>query len=289
MLSHLKRLAISIMGRRGAYRIGRALYLHARGDIPNNMHCNGEMLIQSGVLAAVKAQGEDKQILVIFDVGANIGEWSTELIYQVRQHGLAQRALLYSFEPVPATAATLRLKLPPNLPWLHVEELALSSTNGSAQIFISSANAGTNSLHPDARESARESAIIQLASAVDFCDSRGIGHVHLLKCDTEGHDMEVIRGALPLLKAGRISVLQFEYNHRWILARNFLRDVFVAIEALPYRLGKLQADQVIYFENWHPELDKFFEGNYVLVHRDALQWFASKSADFDRFNTFSLA
>ncbi len=96
--------------------------------------------------------------------------------------------------------------------------------------------------------------------------------------------MEVIRGALSLLKEERISVLQFEYNHRWAFSGNFLRDVFVTIEFLPYKLVKLQGDSLLVFEKWHPELDKFFEGNYGLVHHDSLNWFPTKSAEFDKFN-----
>lgn len=100
--------------------------------------------------------------------------------------------------------------------------------------------------------------------------------------------MEVIRGALPLLQQERISVLQFEYNHRWAFSKNFLRDVFVGIEHLPYKVAKLQSDHLLVFENWHPELDKFFEGNYALVHHDAISWFPSKSAIFDKFNTIAI-
>lgn len=99
--------------------------------------------------------------------------------------------------------------------------------------------------------------------------------------------MDVIRGSLRLLKAERISVLQFEYNHRWVFSRNFLRDVFVATKSMPYKVVKLQADHLLVFENWHPELDKFFEGNYALIHSDALTWFPTVSVGFDRWNTLS--
>ena len=100
--------------------------------------------------------------------------------------------------------------------------------------------------------------------------------------------MEVIRGALPLLQTGRISVLQFEYNHRWAFSRNFLRDVFVAVENLPYKVTKLQTNTLLMFEEWHPELEKFFEGNYALIHKDALGWFPIKKAGFDKNNVLSV-
>jgi hypothetical protein len=122
-------------------------------------------------------------------------------------------------------------------------------------------------------------------TATDFCKDRKLEKIHLLKCDTEGHDMEVIRGALPLLAEEKISILQFEYNHRWVYARNFLRDVFISIEKLPYRLAMLQPDQLWIFGEWHPELERFFEGNYALIHVDALDWFPTNWVTWDRFNT----
>ena len=264
------------------------MYLHARGDFNNDMSNNGEMLIQDGVLAAWKKQPSTVVPLVVFDVGANIGDWSKALLQQLTTQSIDAHVDLFSFEPVPSTAKTLRENLPSNNPCLHIEEIALSSSVGSAEIFVVAANAGTNSLHADPGASRQAPVVIKLTTATDFCDNRGIGHVHLLKCDTEGHDMEVIRGALPLLQTGRISVLQFEYNHRWAFSRNFLRDVFVAVENLPYKVTKLQTNTLLMFEEWHPELEKFFEGNYALIHKDALGWFPIKKAGFDKNNVLSV-
>ena len=264
--------------------------MHARGDISNDMTKNGEMLIQSGVLAACQKDLDKDTRFVVFDVGANIGEWSAAMLGQLKGLAIEERVSLFAFEPVPATAATLRRNLSPDQPGLHIEEVAFSSASGTAVIYVagSEANAGTNSLYDDPSSGQKKALTIKLTCVSEFCEARGIRHIHLLKCDTEGHDMEVIRGALRLLQEGRISVLQFEYNHRWAFSRNFLRDVFVAIEHLPYKVAKLQSDHVLVFEKWHPELDRFFEGNYALIHRDATSWFPSKSGRFDEFNTVAI-
>lgn len=287
MLDYIKSIAFKMLGRRTAYRLGRAMYLHARGDVANDMRKNGEMFVQSCVLAAWKNGLDKQQNLIIFDVGANVGDWSAAVIEQLNNKGIAKDVLLFSFEPVPSTAEELRRNLRGNHPCLHIEELALSEARGTAEIYIAGPTAGTNSLYPDSAVIKQDTVTIDLISAADFCGARGIPHVHLMKCDTEGHDMEVIRGALPLLNEERISVLQFEYNHRWVFSRNFLRDVFLATESLPYKVAKLQANHVLVFEKWHPELDKFFEGNYALIHNSALVWFAALQAEFDKFNTLS--
>jgi FkbM family methyltransferase len=281
----LANFIFDLLGCRATYRLGRSMYLYARGDIINNMKVNGEMLIQSGVLAAREKNLITTSRLTIFDVGANVGEWSFAMIDGLRNHNLVMETDLFAFEPVPSTAETLKRNLSPREACLHIEEIALSSSNGEVEIYFAGSNSGTNSLYADSMPGKKESTTIKQTTSIQFCKERGIHHIHLLKCDTEGHDMEVIRGALPLLQEKRISVLQFEYNHRWIYSRNFLRDVFLIVEMLPYKILKLQQNYLLTFEKWHPELDKFFEGNYAIIHDDALTWFATKQGIFDDTNS----
>ncbi len=73
-----------------------------------------------------------------------------------------------------------------------------------------------------------------------------------------------------MFRQGRVDVWQFEYNHRWLAGRAQLRDVFDFIADKPYRLGKLHADGIEVYEQWHPELERFFEANYVLIRHGSV-------------------
>jgi hypothetical protein len=80
------------------------------------------------------------------------------------------------------------------------------------------------------------------------------------------------------LRGGNAGVVQFEYNHRWILSRAYLKDVFDLIENTPYRLAKVCSSSLDIYAEWHPELERFFETNYALVHEQLVaplgcQWF----------------
>jgi hypothetical protein len=75
--------------------------------------------------------------------------------------------------------------------------------------------------------------------------------------------MAVLRGARKLFAGQHIMAAQFEYNHRWIAARSFLRDAFELLTPLGYRLGKLTPDGVEFYPGWDAELETFVEGNYV--------------------------
>ncbi len=97
----------------------------------------------------------------------------------------------------------------------------------------------------------------------NYADQEELDRLALVKIDTEGHDLAVLRGAHGLLAERRISTLQFEYNSRWIMARSFLRDVFEFLEPLHYQLGKLTPHGIEFYPSWDPELETFTEGNYV--------------------------
>ena len=95
----------------------------------------------------------------------------------------------------------------------------MSSSRGNASIFVVGDGAGTNSLHQDSTAVYTQSIVIVTNTIDHYFQENNIKIVHLLKCDTEGHDMEVLRGAQNALRNELIRVLQFEYNHRWVFSR----------------------------------------------------------------------
>jgi FkbM family methyltransferase len=280
MKRKLLELLLSLIGRENAYRIGRAIYMFARKDVNNDISNNGELMIQTRVVQAAMNAGREE--LNVFDIGANVGDWSLPLLsYCDAQH--PTKLALYLFEPVPSTLEILRQKVGFRQN-VRIEEVALSSSVGFSPMHIIGSGAGTNSLHSQPEKSKSDIIKIKTTTVYQFCSEHKIDNVYLMKCDTEGHDAEVIIGALPLLREGRIAVLQFEYNFRWVFSRHYLKDVFDAIEGLQYKVGKICRDHIEIYPSWHFELDKFFESNYVLIRKDALCWFDVRECHFDKFN-----
>ncbi len=106
----------------------------------------------------------------------------------------------------------------------------------------------------------------------------------MVKIDTEGFDLLVLRGAEESLHDGRIEVVQFEYNWRWLLNHASLHDVFDLISNKPYRLGKLVGETIEFYDQWHFELDRFFENNYVLIRNNSDLCLLASTVQFDRSN-----
>jgi FkbM family methyltransferase len=281
--SVLIRIIVFLLGRTLAYRVGRGVYLRARGDGLNEISVNGELMIQASVLQAAQTQGRKE--LCCFDVGANVGGWSLpllELCDAKEYSGLT----LHLFEPVPSTMQLLRKKIS-HRQNVSFEELALSSSEGVATMHVLAAGAGTNSLHAAQAQDEAGTIEVRTSTVQKYCLDHQIENIDLFKCDAEGHDAKVIQGALPLLRQGRIAVLQFEYNFRWIFAGHYLKDVFDEIRGLPYQVGKICQDHIETYPGWHFELDRFFESNYVLIREDALSWFNVQEYRFNNSNALT--
>ena len=92
-------------------------------------------------------------------------------------------------------------------------------------------------------------------------------------------------GAAKTLRAGRFDIIQFEYNSCWIEYRRFLKDAFELAKGLPYTIARVTSSGLEVYENWHPELERFIEANYVLVHDRFLHAIPFWKAAFDGSNS----
>lgn len=258
----------------------------ARGEIPNNMQVNGEMLLQNSAVKAWQSSVDGNGKFIAFDVGANVGEWSMALIKLAKHEGLEGDISIYAFEPVPSTFEILKSALSEvALARLSVEKIALSSCAGEKELYVSQERgAGTNTMH-EWRKNKHGSVFVQTMTLDEYCSRHGISYINFAKVDTEGHDLEVIRGAMNMLGNAKISILQFEYNQTWIYSRNFLRDVFLLIEDLPYSLIKLQSNCLFLFYDYHFEMDKFFDGNYAIVRNDIVGRLPLQRMTYNRHNS----
>jgi FkbM family methyltransferase len=246
--------ACQALGRRAVIRAARYVLFRARLDYPNDMTVNGEASLQRWALGLAPGGA-----VHVADVGANVGRWSRSMLTAASEGGRAADLRLHAFEPEVSAYARLVRALGGAQATLN--PVALSDRDGTSVLHVVAPAAGTNSLHPAPGATAGESVpTITLDSYAARC---GVPCFALVKIDTEGHDLAVLRGAGSLLAGHRIAVAQFEYNHRWVFARAFLRDAFDFLAGHGYQIGKLTPKGVEFYPGWDAELETFVEGNYV--------------------------
>lgn len=258
--------------RRLVWRVGRKLYCWARRDVSNNPENNGEYWLLSEVTKELPSKA------LLLDVGANKGEWSVRASSLVTT---ASQATICAFEPCADTRKILTDRFS-GRDDVQIFGYALSSADGEADFFSNGAGSGTNSLNA---VSGPMSERVQLITLDSFLEMQGIDRkISMLKVDTEGYDLEVLKGARGMLAAGRIDCVQFEYNWRWLINKASLRDVFELIQGMPYRLGKLVGSSIEFYPHWHFELDRYFEGNYVLIRVGSRLLESASLVHFDESN-----
>jgi FkbM family methyltransferase len=151
----------------------------------------------------------NRKIDVCFDVGANDGDTSLSLLDNFKT------AQVYSFEPHPITFSELtnRIKSERFCPY----QIALSDTESERRFYTYEGISLVNSLAPNARFAERfkleSSEIIVKSTTVDnFCSKNKIEEIDVLKIDTEGFDLCVLKGAEKMLSEGRIGFVYTEFN-----------------------------------------------------------------------------
>lgn len=258
-------LTCRVAGRRTVVRTARYVLSRARLDYPNDLSTNGESALQRWIFRFSQA-GEQ---IHVADVGANVGRWSKSMLAAASKAGRETDVWLHAFEPDSLAFARLAEALEGRS--ASLSKAALSDRPGTSLFYICAPAAGTNSLYPVAEANlvAEENVVTTMLDS--YAEQSGIARFALVKIDAEGHDLAVLRGARTLLAEHRIAVAQFEYNHRWILGRFYLRDAFEFLLALGYRVGKLTPRGVEFYPGWDADLETFVEGNYVACDPEAAE------------------
>ena len=230
-------------------------YVMAWSNAETDIDLNGERWLVETI-----ARRAPKKDAVFIDVGANVGDWSRLVV------DYAPGTRLVAFEPVPP----VREELTANLAGGGAEILpyALSNEMGTVEINYTPGNSHFSSIETIGKDSSMASEVVEVQRRTggDVCAELGITHIRFLKVDTEGHDLKVIEGFRPLIDAGAIDVIQFEYNYMSIFSRTFLRDFFAALTP-KMRIGRLLRDRIEYFE-YAPALDNFIQANFIAVRSD---------------------
>jgi len=232
------------------YRFCRRYVDHYNGDNNGDMHKNGELRWINEVLP---------QCATIFDVGANIGDW-TELTLNINP-----LLKVHCFEPCKASFQRLHKR---NFgAGVVLNHTGLGAHIGDAKMHIFEECAGTNSLYRrhGLKSEQGQTEIIRMDTLDDYCGREDIGQIDLVKIDVEGHELSVLKGSTRMLSQGRIKRIQFEYGGTFIDARILLKDMFEFLTAYSFLLYKVYPDEIKPAEGYDQRLENFQYQNWVAI------------------------
>jgi FkbM family methyltransferase len=180
---------------------------------------------------------------VIFDVGANVGQ-SIELF-----RSIFPRCHVYAFEPTASCVEVLRNKAFGDC--VEIFPMALGDKEEPRMFHEYEESVFNSVLSLDLSDENRFSYVKSVGSSV--CLTRtvdlmikqlGCERVDLLKIDTQGFDMHVLKGAADALQRGTVKVVMVELN---FVAMYEGQDSYVSIFSL---LSSHQFRLVDFYEKW---------------------------------------
>lgn len=199
------------------------------------------------------------QIPIIFDVGANRGEYTWAALQM-----FGESASIYCFEPAPGPFGELKARFQAQKN-VHLFNFALGREHGTIALYGDSAETGMVA-HPESVQftpfpSRHDTFIMTLD---DFCQKHRIPRIDLLKLDVEGCELDILHGASALLASGSIAFIQFEFNHPNICKRVFLRDFYQLLGA-QYTFYRILQDGLNCLPDYLPLLEIFAGTNLLAV------------------------
>jgi FkbM family methyltransferase len=144
----------------------------------------------------------------ILDVGAHVGLVSAELARRFPQ------CTLHAFEPVPGTFAALQARLRSRRQ-VFCHPVAVSDRSGEVRM-TAVPNSQINRIVTDEQAGSKPMVTVETITLDSFLEAHGWPGIGLLKIDTEGFDLHVLRGAREAFARGSIDtfVAECTFNPR---------------------------------------------------------------------------
>jgi FkbM family methyltransferase len=156
-------------------------------------------------------------IRVIFDVGANVGNAARQFSSSF------PAASIYCFEPVTSTYEQLRATTA-DKPNIYCFQFAMGEVAQTAYIKLEQNSEFNQIVDGDpTRNFPKEQ--IEVITIDRFCETRGIPRIDIIKTDTEGYDLHVLRGASDMLRSGVRFVLSEVGMARWDTRHTYFQDI----------------------------------------------------------------
>lgn len=219
-----------------------------------NMASNGEQLALTTLI---------KDTDIVFDVGANVGDWS-KCVFSTAPH-----ARVYAFEPIPEAFSILEKNLK-NHP-ATVFNTAVSDKKGNKTIAyynksLQWAELSSFYRRQNVEKQCNLKPLLLTVATIDldsFCNEKNIDTIDFLKIDTEGSELDILKGAEYLLLNKKVRHIQFEYGGTYLDANTTLKQAYDMLTSCGYTIYRIMPRGLIKINHWHPELESYRYANYL--------------------------
>lgn len=213
-----------------------------------------------GVLLYIKKKLEKEKSIVVFDVGANVGNYANA-VYKT----LDGRTAIHAFEPSKKTYESLRRNTT-EIKNVVLNNFGLGSAVDTLTLYSNRQGSGLASVYQRelgyAGISMDKTEEIQLSTIDTYCRENNIHRVHFLKLDIEGHELSALKGASQMLTNRKIDFIQFEFGGTNIDSHTFFRDFYQLLK-MDYKIYRILRDGLAEIPQYKITYEIFDSINYL--------------------------
>lgn len=199
---------------------------------------------------------ENNDVKYILDIGANIGQSAKKF------RTFFRKASIICFEPVNSTYKVL-LENTKNDKSIICKNFALGDEEGEKEIKLSN-NSGLNSLVDDVNKNfnPNDKQKVKISTVDAFIAQAEIEQVNLIKIDTEGFDLNVLKGASKTLSEGRVDFIVCEIDFLYESSKGNFEEINRFLQGKGYLLSGIY--------------DNYYWGTRYILHGFANAMFVNK-------------
>jgi FkbM family methyltransferase len=151
---------------------------------------------------------------------------------------------MHAFEPSRAAFSELQQRFGAQS-GVKLNNFALGSEAGERPLYYDRAGSELGSLY--ARQVGHHgttftgSELVRVRTLDEYCGAQAVQRIGLLKLDVEGHELEVLKGAVQMFEREAIDLVSFEFGGCNVDSRTFLRDFFDFFAAHDMQLARATA------------------------------------------------
>lgn len=247
----------------------RGLSLKVFNMIENNGDCNfennGEKVFVDNLFHSFLDNKESK---VIFDIGANIGEYAEVIEKSSFQYNI--KVDLHLFEPTKSCFSTIS-KIFEAKENITLNNFGASNRNGSATIYYDKEESGFASLYQrnlaNYNIELNQSEDIILRRLDSYIEEKDIRHINFVKIDIEGHELNAFEGFGQYFNGDFIDYIQFEYGGANLDSHTSLMEIYKFLTDRGFKIAKVKTTG-LEMRDYSSFMDNFNYSNYVAIsHR----------------------
>ena len=230
--------------------------LKARGyNNTKNNRQSGESYFIRNVLAK-----ENPRLCI--DIGANVGGYTSELLRCTLSRVIA-------FEPLPLAFAKLVNNVVSFSDRVVLENKGIANTNSEMTIHYNPCASSHASFSEEVKKvsyvSNQMEALVPVVTLDQYCLSKGLSEIDLIKIDTEGFEGEVLKGARHCIERIRPKYVQIEFNWHHLFSGDSLYDLSNKLPG--YDMYQLLPESWVQRNPADPLSNIFGFSNFVFVRR----------------------